>query len=173
MFSDSGAGTLTNSFGGIAAGSAVSSQLDLTNIKSSLTFDIPLGPITLAPGVAVDVFDFDLNTRSTTVAASEDVSVIAPVPMLYLRGEADLGVVGLTAEFGYLDTPRISDVKGTFWDAELLVEVRPIPLLHLFAGYRFIHMNADGVTDKGSANEQNFLTDVDVRGFVIGGGIRF
>lgn len=173
MFSNSGAGTLTNSFGGIPAGTAVSSQLDFTNVKTSLAFDIPLGPIKLAPGVAIDLFDFDLNTSATSIAASEDVSVIAPVPMLFLRGEADLGLVGVTAEVGYLDTPRISDVKGTFWDAELLVEVRPISMLHLFAGYRFIHMNADGVIDKGTANEQDFLTDLDVSGWVIGGGIRF
>ena len=56
-FEEQGTGELSGSFGGIPASTSIESELSFTNIKASATFDIDLGPVKVAPGLAVDVFD--------------------------------------------------------------------------------------------------------------------
>lgn len=168
QFSDSGIGMLNGSFGNISGGTQVATDLDFRNVKTALTFDIDLGPAKISPGLAVDLFDLDLHVQDVAGFAEESVSLIAPVPMLFMRAEADLGIVAGVAELGGLKTPRIQDIKGTFWDGELRVEVRPAPMFHLFAGYRFMHLDGNGNIDN-----QDFSTSLDISGWLIGGGIRF
>jgi len=168
-FDEQGSGTLNAQFGNITAGTDVNSDITFTNAKVSLAFDIPLGPIKIAPGIAADIFDLDMHVRDTTGTFAEDLTVLAPVPMAFVRGEADLlGWAGVVAELGYVQVPTIKDVKGTFWDAEVMLELRPTSLLHLFAGYRLIGIDAEGTVDG-----QDFATDLRISGWTIGGGIRF
>ena len=168
QFDEQGRGTLSTQYGNLAGGTTVDSDLTFTNLKASLAFEIGLGPVSVAPGIAVDVFDLDLLVGDTVGIATERIDIVAPVPLAFVRAEADLAIVGAVAELGYITVPDIGDVEGTFWDAELLVEVRPTPLLHLFAGYRHIHMDGEGSTD-----DREFAVDLDLSGWMIGGGVRF
>lgn len=177
QFSDSGIGMLNGSFGNISGGTQVATDLDFRNVKGALTFDIDLGPAKISPGVAVDLFDIDLHVQDIAGFAEEDVSLMAPVPLLFARAEADLGIVAGVVELGGIKVPKIQDIKGTFWDGEARVEVRPFAkikptsvwsMFHLFAGYRFMHLDGHGNIDN-----QDFDTSLDISGWLIGGGIRF
>src|SRR5206468_8641920 len=115
-FEEHGQGHLNAQFGNIAAGTDVDSDIQFTNAKVSLAFDIPLGPLKIAPGIAADVFDLDMHVQDTGGSTTEDLEVIAPVPMAFVRAEGDLGIVSAVGELGYIKIPEIHDVKGTFWD---------------------------------------------------------
>jgi hypothetical protein len=167
QFDEQGSGILDGSYGAIPAGTQVYSDLSITNLKGSLTFEIGLGPVSVAPGLALDVFDMDMVVQDG-IGNTEEVDVLAPIPMPVLRAEVDLGVIGAVGEVGYIDIPRIEDVEGRFWDAELLIEYRPAPLFFLFAGYRHISMDGRGETDG-----HEFGLDLELSGWMIGGGLSF
>lgn len=167
-FRERGSGTLNSQFGNITSGTDVDSDLQFANVKASYAMQFDVGPVAVSPGIAVDLFDLRMRVSDTAGFASETIDVFAPVPMAFLRAEVDLSVVAAVAEVGYIDVPKIDDVKGTFWDAELFAEVRPLPLMHLFAGYRMLHVDGSGVVDA-----QDFATNLDISGWMIGGGIRF
>ncbi len=167
-FEETGTGQLDSQFGVIVAGTNVISDLQFTNLKGSLAFQIDLGPVAVSPGIALDYFDLEMTVRDTGGLAQENIDVLAPVPMAFLRGEASLGVVAAVAEVGFIRVPKIREIEGTFWDAEAMLEVRPLPMLHFFAGYRFLHVDGEGTVDN-----QDFATDLDVSGWMIGGGVRF
>jgi hypothetical protein len=169
LFHDSGQGRLLAQFGTITVGTDVASEMDFANLKMALAFDVDLGLIKLAPGVALDVFDFDLTVRDRLGLATENIDVLAPVPMVFLRGQLELGDLTAVAEVGYFSLDS-GDIDGRFLDAEAWLEARPLPLpqLYLFAGYRFIGIAGDGVT-----SGQAFDVDLDIRGWQVGGGIRF
>jgi hypothetical protein len=167
-FEEQGTGTLQANYGNITAGTDVNSDLELANVKASMAFQIELGPLSLAPGLAVDWFDLTLDVSDTAGIATESVELSAPVPMVFLRGQADVGMLSFIAEAGYLKVPEYDDIEATSWDAEALVELRPTPLLNLFAGYRMISMELDGEVDN-----QDFFADITLSGWIIGGGVRF
>lgn len=167
-FEEQGSGNLDTQFGTLLAGTAVDTDLRFTNLKGSLAFEFALGPVAVSPGIAVELFDLDMQVRDTGGFAAENIEVLAPLPMLFLRAEADLLLFGAVAEIGYLDVPRVNDVEGRFLDAELMAEFRPAPLIHVFAGYRALLLDGSGVVD-----DQDFATDLEITGWVIGGGVRF
>src|SRR5690606_9598741 len=99
---------------------------------------------------------------------AEVIDEIVGVPLLFLRAEAGVGPVDVIGEIGYLETPRIDGGEGRFLDAEVLVEVSVLPLGHVFAGYRLLDIDANGHTSSDS-----YGIDLQVRGWQIGGGLRF
>ncbi|MGE3174624.1 MAG: hypothetical protein AB7O97_18475 [Planctomycetota bacterium] len=167
-FEERGRGTVNATFGNISAGTPVDSLLEFSNVKASYAFQIDLGPVAVAPGIAVDLFDLKMNVRDTFGIAEEDIDVLAPIPMAFVRGEVDLAWVAAVAELGYMKVPEIDGIEGQFFDAELLAEVRPTPLVHLFAGYRLMHLDGEGTVD-----DEDFAADFNISGWVIGGGVRF
>lgn len=167
-FEESGQGTLEANFGGINVGTDVRSELRFTNLKAGLLFDIDLGPVSIAPGLGIDVFDLDLRVADTGGFASERIDVTAPLPMVFLRAQLDLDVVALVVEAGAIRVWQIDGVEGDFWDLEVLLEGRLAGPLHLFAGYRLMMIDAEGTVDG-----QDFTADLRISGWMIGGGIRF
>ena len=168
-YEERGTGQLSAQFGNLAAGTNVESDMRFSNVKASIAFQIDLGPVAIGPGIALDVVDLDLSVRDTSGFSTEDIKVQAPVPMAFLRGDVDLGVVSGVAELGYIQVPTgVNDVEGTFWDAEVRAELRLSPGFHVFAGYRMLHVDGEGTVD-----DQSFATDLDVGGWMIGGGFRF
>jgi len=165
-FDQQGRGTLVANFGNVLAGQQVDSELSLANLKAAYAFEIGMGPVSVAPGLAVDWFDLDM--RVNAIGASEQIQVTGPVPLLFLRGDVDLGVVGVVGEAGYLTLPEVDEVEASLWDLELMVEVRPTDMLHLFVGYRSILLEGRGTSD-----DEDYDLDLDISGFMIGGGIRF
>jgi len=165
---ESGTGVLDENFGGLPTATPVVSDLDLGCGKFSCTFDIELGPVTLAPGLAVDVFDLDFRVTEISLGNSEEIDEILAVPMAFLRAEASLDVLGFVAEVGYLDSPEIEGNEGKFLDVEAMIECAVLEHGSLVAGYRLLDLDANG-----KANEDSFAIDLQIRGWFIGGGIRF
>jgi hypothetical protein len=159
-----GSGILNARFGDLTASTPISSSLKLRNAKAALHFDLlNLGMVRISPGIGLDVFDIDLQVKS--LALTEQVEVIAPVPMLFIQGEIDFGAVEAVIDIGGLKAD-VGDASGTFLDVEALLRYSPTPKIHLFAGARLIRINADGTADG-----QAFDLDLTLRGFM--GGIGF
>jgi hypothetical protein len=168
LFSDEGTGTLIANFGNnLTAGTTVDSKFDLSCAKISYAFQIPIGPVSVAPGVAVDYVDLSINMRDQIGIASEDVQLQAPLPMGFVRARLDLGVVEAIAEGGYVQVD-VQDITAKLLDVEALVRVKPDDWLDLFVGYRKFQFQGDGLVDNDSFN-----IDIGLSGFLVGGGVRF
>lgn len=164
---ESGEGQLDDSFGGLPPATPVHTDLRFGCAKLSATFDIDLGPVKVSPGLAMDVFDLEFRAEEQALGNAEVIDEIVGVPMVLVRAEAGIGIVDLVAEIGYLEA-SVDRSEGRFLDAELMAECSVLPLLHLFAGYRYIAIDATGDTGTDS-----YGIDLQVRGFALGGGLRF
>ncbi|MBX3463960.1 MAG: hypothetical protein KF830_12380 [Planctomycetes bacterium] len=165
---ESGQGQLEGSFGGLPASTPVATDLEFACAKLSATYAFDLGFVTLAPGLAIDVLDLEFRAQELTLGNAEVIDEILGVPMLFLRAQAALGPVDAVLEVGYLDTPRIDSSEGRFLDVELLLRGALSPSVEVFAGYRLLDIDANGDTGTDS-----FAVDLQVRGWVVGGGLRF
>ncbi len=167
----SGAGTVTADFGGITAGSAVTSDLDVTLAQGRALFDlVELFGLELGGGLAVQWIDVSLDVDEPTFGLSEEVDVRQPVPLLAARVghdfepllglpvDAALSVAWIRADVG--------DLGGGVLDLEALVRAR-FDRLGLFAGWRTLRVDIDGETDG-----QEFAGDVDLAGFLFGATLR-
>ncbi len=168
LFEESGSGVLNSDFGGISASTPVDTTLDFFNAKASLTFDIGVGPVTLAPGLAVDVFDVEFTARETTLNTSESIDELLFAPLIYLRAEVELGGLTGIGEIGYLQTPEVDGAEATVLDAELMLQLELASNLGLFAGYRLLDL--DGY---GESGDESFDIDLQIRGWMVGGVLRF
>ena len=165
---EDGSGTLTDTFGGLASGSQADTSLDLGVLKVGASYDFDLGLVKVSPGVMCDVVALDFRARDVASGSQEAIDELVVAPMPFVRAEAGLGPVTAVGELGYLDVSGLSDIEGTFLDAEVLLEWHPVPFAHVFAGYR--HVDLDGSGDAGS---DRFAADLHLQGWTIGGGVRF
>ncbi|HHI81356.1 MAG TPA: hypothetical protein ENK02_15435 [Planctomycetes bacterium] len=162
--SQEGSGVLNARFGDLTASTPVTTSLDLRNAKAALHFDLlNLGVVRVSPGIGIDVFDINLDVKST--ALTETVDVIAPVPMVFVQGEVDFGAVEAVVDVGALKAD-VGDASGTFFDVEALLRYSPTPKIHVFLGARLIRIDADGTADG-----QAFDLNLTLKGFM--GGIGF
>ena len=168
LIDEDGDGTLAATFGPIAAGTPVRTEFDFANAKISATYDIGLGPVKVSPGIGVDLLDFGLTATESTFGNRGEIDEFLPAPMLFVRAEGDIGLVGVIGEVGYLDLPEIDGFEVGLLDLEAMVELRVFPTLQLFAGYRLIDF--DGI---GETSDSSFALDVMIDGWIVGGGIRF
>jgi hypothetical protein len=146
------------------AGSHVKSEVDLDIYEAGLAWylvnvdDLP-ARIQFGPEVAVKYVDASIDMQDSS-GLSESESVAAPVPTVGLRGRvaiADfLGVVGRAGYMEYDD--------NSFFDVDAQVEVSPLPMVGLFAGYRYLDIDID---------EDDFLIDASFKGPYAGALIRF
>lgn len=105
--------------------------------------------------------------RDTIGIATEDVQLNGPLPLAFVRGEVDLGVVSAIAEVGYMEA-KIDQVSGSLLDVEAMLQYHPTPLLSVFAGYRGLNLQLDGQIDGDTID-----ADLTISGFILGGGVRF
>jgi hypothetical protein len=166
-YDESGNGVLGSGFGDLPTGTPVASDAEFGNIKGALTWDINLGPVRLSPGLAADYLDMELDVRATNSTLAERVDVAAPVPLLFVQGEITFGIVGVTADFGWIEAD-IQEIDGRVLDFEALGRVRPIEHLEFFGGYRLIKAEV-----AGASSGQNFAGDIEFEGWMIGAGLRF
>ncbi|MCA8973205.1 MAG: hypothetical protein KDC98_00715 [Planctomycetes bacterium] len=168
QFSDEGQGVLSANFGSnLVANTSVVSSFDLTSIKASYAFEIPMGPVSISPGLAVNFVDLSILVRDGLNIASEDVQLQAPLPMLFARAEVDIGIATLVGEGGYVAID-VQDIAAKMLDLEALVQFDVFGPLELFAGYRYINLQGDGLID-----DDSFDINLGLSGFLIGGGITF
>ncbi len=171
-YSQTGTGVLSGTFGdigGLGPGAVVSSELEFNNLKASWTWDlVEEGGFRFSPGLALNIFDVDTRVSSVTpVSAFEEVSVLAPVPMIYMQTEFDMGYVIANLDAGGMHID-LRDAKGTYWDIDAMLRVRPFEQFEIFGGYRYLEMDADGKTDG-----QDFSADIKLNGWFFGGMFNF
>lgn len=169
QFEDEGRGLLTATFGNnLTAGTTVLSTFEMTSAKVAYAFEIPLGPLSISPGIAVNFIDLSIFVRDSVGVATEDVQLQAPLPMGFLRGQIDLGEwVSLVAEGGYVQVD-VDDIEAKMLDLEALVQLNALGPVNLFAGYRSIDFEG-----KGLISGDSFDIDIGLSGFVLGGGVTF
>jgi hypothetical protein len=76
-------------------------------------------------------------------------------------------MVAATLDVGWIDID-LGDADGSYLDVEALVRVNPLPHLELFAGYRFIDIDAEGTADN-----RRFEAAFQLHGWMVGGGVTF
>ncbi|MCA8970961.1 MAG: hypothetical protein KDC95_14290 [Planctomycetes bacterium] len=165
-----GRGALSVQFGDIPLSTPIESTLEMTNLKGAILFDLlDLGPVRISPGIGADYFDLKLDARSLAVTTlRESLDATAPVPLIFVQGEVDLGYFDIVADVGAMKA-NVQDIDGTVLDVEVLARFRPIDHVELFAGYRHITLDVEGLAD----DNQKYLGDLTLRGFMVGGGIYF
>lgn len=166
-FEEDGEGTLDGTFGNVPAGIPVRTDFELFNAKAAYAFEIGLGPVSVSPGIAVEYFDLAIDVNDAFGIASESVELNAPLPLAFVRGEVDLGIVSAVVEGGYI-TADVDDVEGEVLDIEAQLVLHPTDLIEIFVGYRSLELQFDGEIDGDT-----FDTDIQIAGFMVGGGIRF
>jgi hypothetical protein len=178
LYDNQGSGILTASYGNISAGTAVASDFRIINAKVGvfLSFDIA-GVLYIRPGIAADMFlpDMTVSTTQITPTMTETIDDPGGVPLPYLQVGIDTGVVGGFVEVGYLplDTEDLNlssdyEVESTTLDIEAMLRVRPAPHIELFAGYRLFALELEGRLEDDSVD-----IDIDLSGFMIGGGVHW
>jgi hypothetical protein len=168
-YDQTGTGVLSSDFGDIGAGTPVQTDVTLWNAMAYWAYDIvDIGYLRFAPGIAVDVFDLDAKVASlTAISVFERIEVFTPVPMLYGQLEGRLGPVGVQVDGGWMSID-LGDVEGTWWDLEGRVTASLDDRFDVFAGYRHIDLDTEGV-----AGSQRFDADIQLGGWFVGAGVRF
>jgi len=169
-YSQTGSGTLApgHPYGDIPGGTPITSYLEFTNVKAAAHVDlVQLGVLRLSPGLGVDVFDLDIAVNDASSARFEHVDNDVFVPMLFGQAEVDVGIVAATLDVGYMQA-SLHDARGQYWDVEALVRINPVPMFEVFAGYRFITLDA-----RGNADDRRYDADLRLHGWMLGGGISF
>ena len=170
-YSSTSRGTLQAEFGDLIIGQLVDTEIEFINAKVGATFDlIDLGFLRLSPGLAVDYVGLDMSVDavgSGIIGGNEVLDIQAPVPLLFVQAEADVGPVSAIVDAGGV-TVDYGDVDGTFVDVEALLRVEPASNLELFAGYRWISLEG-----AGDASGQEFDGDLVMAGWFVGGALTF
>lgn len=168
-YSDSGDSTLDASFGDISAGSTVQTDVDMLNVKGTIAYDlVSLDFLRISPGISVDYFDIDMKmVASSPIAAFEELDFKAPVPMPYISAAMWYGDFILDAELSAISVD-LQDVDGVYFDLSTKLHYKPLPLIDVFVGYRYLLIDADG-----EADGQDFDADVHMNGLFFGGRIGF
>jgi len=167
-FQSSGSGQLGAGFGGIPAGVAVNSDIDILNVKGAVTFDLlDLGIVRVSPGFAIDYTDMDFEVRQVGSVTRERLQVQVPAPLGYVQGEIDLGPVAANIDLGAMRV-KLDQVDGTYIDFEAMLRYEPSDNFELIGGYRIITVDGEGFVDG-----QAYDVDVELAGWFIGGGFTF
>jgi hypothetical protein len=147
------------------AGSQVDSDVDIDLYQVGLAWylvnldDLPVR-LQLGPELSVIYVNADLKMKEDVLGLNESESVGAAVPTIGLRGRLALGdYLGVTSRVGYL-----SYDGNSFLDAEAQVELSPLPLVGVFAGYRYLDIDVD---------ESGVMIDATFDGPYAGALIRF
>jgi outer membrane protein len=165
QFSGHGALNETVTFNGrdFDANIPLDSDVDIDLYDVGLTWyllnfdDLPVR-LQLGPELSVKYVDADLSMDNGTFSESDSVS--APVPTIGLRGRVGLSdFVGVVGRLGYVEYD-----SNTFLDADVQVEFSPLPLVGLFAGYRYFDLKVD---------ESDVFLDVTFDGPYGGAFVRF
>lgn len=145
--------------------SPVQSSLDLSVFDVGLTWyllnldDVPTR-FQLGLELAVKITDAETSITDQTTGISETASATLPIPTVGLRARIGFSdFVGISGRIGYLGYSG-----NHFLDGDLQIEISPIPLVGIFAGYRYIDLAID---------ESDVFVDTTFSGFYGGALIRF
>ncbi len=167
-------GTLEASFGSLRRNTDVETDFSLLNLRSTLyffdVFDIiPLPYVSLMPGIGVELFDLDIDCKEKITNRKEDISITGGLPIVSAKAQVDVGIFQVILEGGGLKVDYKDEIDGTFYDLEGLVKVFPVKNLSFFAGYRYVNLDGDGKDN----DDNKYDIDLSIKGFFVGGGLRF
>ncbi|MDO8348958.1 MAG: hypothetical protein Q7T30_01890 [Planctomycetota bacterium] len=161
-----GEGILAGDYGGIPAGSAVTTSMQLLAASAAYSYEVWGNEhFRLALGGELGVYSLDIAARSGS--GREQVETDLVIPMPFAEVEVFFGPVTLGANLGAM-AADLRDADGRYVDAEAFGRFQVTNEIDLIAGYRYLMMDA-----VGTATSRDFDADIDVRGFFFGGGIRF
>ncbi|MEE4242132.1 MAG: hypothetical protein V2I36_11755 [Desulfopila sp.] len=146
-------------------GSNLQSSVDLDILDVGMTwfflnFDDTPARVQLGLDLSVKITDAEASLFDITTGRRESASATVPIPTVGVRGRVAFSdFIGINGRIGYLG---YSD--NHFLDADIQLEVSPLPLVGVFAGYRFLDIAID---------ESDVYVDSDFSGFYGGGFIRF
>lgn len=132
-----------------AANDRVKSELDIALYDIGYTYfpvnldDLPTR-LQLGLELAVKVVDAEVMLRNlgstgNGLVFEEKASALAPIPTIGLRARAALAdFIGLVGRVGYMEYDR-----NYFLDAEAQVEFSPLPMMGIYAGYRYFDLKID------------------------------
>jgi hypothetical protein len=164
---ETGTGTLATSFGGLVAGTAVTTDFELASLQLTAAYEFDLGAVTIAPGAALDVFALDIRV-SADPQNREEVDDVVAVPLPFLRASLPLGPWRAIVEAAWLDAHDLTGADARFVDGSAMVEWQPDESFHLVTGWRHFAVDASG--DSG---DDRVAVDLEVRGWFVGGGVVF
>jgi outer membrane protein len=144
----SGSGTLTRSinFNGrdYSAGTRVDSDVDIKLYDVGLTYylvnlnNLPVR-LQIGPEIAVKIADADLSVTDLSSGIKEETTGTVPVPTVGGRFRVALAdYLGVVGRVGYM-----AYGGNHFLDADAQVEFSPLPLVGIFAGYRYFDLHVD------------------------------
>lgn len=144
----SGDGVLTRdiNFNGetFVLGSRVESEVTIDIYEAGLAWfvinvdDAPVR-IQFGPEVAVKYIDARVELQENTFGLNESESVGVPVPTLGARARVSIAdYLGVVGRIGYMQYGGSS-----FLDVDAQVELSPIPMVGIFAGYRYLDIDVD------------------------------
>lgn len=143
----------------------VQSSLDINIIDAGLTwFFINLDEVPtrfqLGLELAVKVADVDTSLTAVTLGLSDSASATLPIPTLGLRARiAFSDFIGVAGRIGYMEYN-----DNHFLDGDVQIEFSPLPVVGLFAGYRYLDVEID---------ESDVFVDAVFSGFYGGALVRF
>jgi len=167
----SGSGVLSEnlSFNGetFVGGSHIDSDVDLDIYEAGVAWylvnvdDAP-ARLQLGPELAVKYVNAHIEMAGTTADGfeSETETVRAPVPTIGLRGRVALAdFLDLVGRVGYAEYS-----SSSFLDVDAQVEFSPLPMVGVFAGYRYLDVDID---------DDDVIIDASFDGPYVGALIRF
>ena len=161
-----GSGTLAGDYGGIPAGSQVTTSMEFFNVAAAYDYEVWGDEnFRLALGGQLGIYSLDIAARSAS--GRESVRTDLVIPMAFAEVEGFFGPVTLGANAALM-AGNWRDADGRYLDAEGFARVQVVDEVDLIAGYRYLVLDANG-----TATSRDFDADITVQGWFIGGGIRF
>lgn len=161
-----GGGTLAGDYGGIPAGSQVTTSMEFFSVAVAYDYEVWGNEnVRVALGAQLGIYSLDLSARSG--GGREAVGTDFVIPMPFAEVETYFGPVTLGLSGGVM-AGDFRDADGRYIDAEAFARVQVVDEVDLIAGYRYLVLDAFG-----TATSRDFDADLDVQGWFIGGGIRF
>jgi hypothetical protein len=147
------------------AGSRVESEVKIDIYEAGLAWfladfdDMPLR-VQFGPEAAVKYVDANVEMQESTFSMSESESIGVPIPSLGARARVAFGdSLGVLGRIGYLEYQG-----NSFMDLDAQVEFSPLPMIGVFAGYRYLDIDVD---------ENDLFIDATLSGPYAGALVRF
>ena len=162
-----GSGVLAGDYGGIPAGSAVTTSLRFFSVAASYSYALLQEP-SYRVGVGGQVGFESLSIAARSAGGRESVDTTVFVPMPFAEAEfSPIECLTIGANVGLMSAD-LGDGNGRYWDAEAMARLQATEDFDLIFGYRYLLMDVFG-----TATSRDFDADLDMRGWFFGGGVRF
>jgi hypothetical protein len=116
-------------------------------------------------GVGLHYYDMTFTMRGTEVltnqSRTETANLTAPVPVGAVWGSVFIGPVTLDPKVEFMQSPRISGIKGITYDLSLAARLHVMPVLSVGVEVGYTMLDIDAEND-GSTSD-NFSGDLDLK----------